>query len=337
MRWSTGVFGLVFGLLASGCQIDRCAGKPVAPGEALTCPVPDQTDRAFDLEVPEGWDGKSPLPVLVAFHGGGGNRRSALRVTCPGGDEGSPLCLSALARARGVAVVRPDGTGSRPLRNIRTWNAGGGRDGLNCASGPACKSGVDDVAYFDELMAEVGKVIPVDPRRVFLTGISNGGAISHRLACERAGTVAAIAAVGGSNQFSAAGGACPGGVAVLEIHGTADPCWAFSQSSASCLEGDKAGIKVGTIESMEGWRVRNGCQNTPTSEPLPDTNPGDGTTSTRLRWPQCQSPVELIKVENGGHTWPGGFAYFDVDTIGRVPLDFGSEVLLEFLLAHPRP
>jgi len=335
------LFGLGFALIlggTGGCQtLDRCAGKPVAPGQALVCPVPDQVDRAFDLQIPGGWDGKSPLPVLVAFHGGGGNRRSSVRVSCPGGDESSPGCISAQASARGIAVVRPDGTGSRPLRNVRTWNAGGGRDGLNCASGPACKSGVDDMAYFDELMAEVKQVIPVDPKRLFLTGISNGGAISHRLACERSDQIAAIVAVGGSNQFSAAGGACPGGVAVMEIHGTEDPCWSFQQSSDSCLEGDKAGVKVGTMESMEGWRSRNGCGTETSSEPLADKDPGDGTTATRLRWQGCKAPVELIRVDGGGHTWPGGFAYAGTDIVGRVPQDFGSDTILEFLLAHPKP
>ncbi len=323
---------------SSGCHtLDRCAGKSVAPGQSLSCPVPEHTDRAFELELPASWDGVAPLPVLIAFHGGGGNRHGALRVSCPGGNTDDPGCLSAQARARGLAVVRPDGTGSRPLRNIRTWNAGGGRDGLNCTSGPACKSGVDDLAYFDDLLAELGRTIPVDGKRIFLTGLSNGGAISHRIACERPDRVAAIAAVGGANQFAAAGGACPGGVAVLQVHGTEDPCWTFPQTDRSCLESDNAGIKVGALESTEGWRARNGCDPTPIETPLPDTNPADGTRTTRSSWSNCTAAVELLRVDGGGHTWPNGFPYFGEDRVGRVPRDFGSEILLDFLLAHPRP
>lgn len=325
---------LVYG--GSGCQLEPCAGRPVTPGQSLACPVPGHTDRAFDLELPASWDGSSPLPLLVAFHGGGGNRHGALRVTCPGGDTDSPACLSAQARARGLAVVRPDGTGSRPLRNVRTWNAGGGKGGLDCTSGPACKSGVDDLAYFDDLLAEVQRTVPVDGKRIFLTGLSNGGAISHRIACERPDRIAAIAAVGGANQFAFAGGACPGGVAVLQVHGTDDPCWTYAPTTRSCLAGD-SGLKAGAAESTEGWRVRNGCGATPVETPIPDADPGDGTRSTRVAWPGCSAAVELIRVEGGGHTWPGGFPYLGEDRVGRIPRDYGSELLLDFLLAHPKP
>lgn len=334
-------------LLAVGCRQrgpERCsplAHAAVPPAAATThslaCSVPGQDERAFSMELPEGWDGASPLPLLIAFHGGGGNRRSAERVTCPGGDLQSPGCLSAVARSRGVAVVHPDGTAARLLPNVRTWNAGGGRDGLNCTSGRACREGVDDVRYFDALLAEVKRLVPVDARRVFLTGLSNGGAISHRLACERSEQVAAIVAVGGSNQFAAAHGACPGGVAVLEIHGTADPCWSFAPSEASCLEGENAGIKAGTLDSMEGWRLRNGCGDAVVTTPLPDRAPDDGTTASWLRWPGCKAAVELIRVDGGGHTWPGGFSYQKPSVIGPVSRDFGNEVVLDFLLAHPKP
>ena len=171
-------------------RAEPCAGVAVRPGDSLECPVPEWVDRGFDLEVPAGWDGRSPLPILFAFHGGGGNRRSAASVTCPDGKLDAPECLSAVAKAAGFALVRADGTGSRPVRNVRTWNAGGGVGPWNCTSGGACASGVDDVRFFDDLLAEVGRVVPVDPKRVHLTGLSNGAAISHRLACERPARVA---------------------------------------------------------------------------------------------------------------------------------------------------
>lgn len=314
---------------------DRCAGAAVRPGDSLECPVPGWVDRGFDLEVPEGWDGRTPLPILFAFHGGGGNRRSAASVTCPGGELDAPGCLSAVAKAAGFAVVRADGTGSRPVRNVRTWNAGGGTGPWNCTSGGACKSGVDDVRFFDELLAEVGRVVPVDPKRVHLTGLSNGGAISHRLACERPDRVASFVALGGTNQHVAAGGACAVAVPMLQIHGTEDPCWVYETSARSCL--NEEGDKVGVAPSMEGWRVRNGCQPATDEEPLPDRDPADGTTATRVRWRGCAAATEHIRVTGGGHTWPDGDAYLKEDRIGRVTRDFGSEMIVEFLRAHPKP
>ncbi|MBK6462029.1 MAG: hypothetical protein IPF92_13610 [Myxococcales bacterium] len=316
-------------------RAEPCAGVAVRPGDSLECPVPEWVDRGFDLEVPAGWDGRSPLPILFAFHGGGGNRRSAASVTCPDGKLDAPECLSAVAKAAGFALVRADGTGSRPARNVRTWNAGGGVGPWNCTSGGACASGVDDVRFFDDLLAEVGRVVPVDPKRVHLTGLSNGAAISHRLACERPARVASIVTLGGANQHVAAGGVCAGAVPVLHIHGTEDPCWAYETSGRSCLSED--GEKVGVAPSMEGWRLRNGCEAGTDEAPLPDRDPADGTRSVRVRWRGCAAATEHIRVTGGGHTWPSGHGYLGEDRIGRVTRDFGNEILVEFLRAHPKP
>ncbi|HEY8078657.1 MAG TPA: hypothetical protein VIF62_31215 [Labilithrix sp.] len=304
------------------------------PGERRECAMPGWDDRGFTLEVPRSWNGASPLPLVVAFHGGGGNRGAAESVTCPGGDRASAGCLSAVALAAGFAVVRPDGTGSRLLARLRTWNAGGGKDGWNCTSGRACKDGVDDVRYFDALLVEIGKQIPIDPKRIHATGLSNGAAMSHRLACERADRIASIVAVGGSNQHAATGGACAGGVPVLEIHGTEDPCWTYATSSEACL-GD-GGKKVGVAESMEGWRLRNGCSAETDETPLADRDPSDGTHATLVRWRGCRASVELVRVDGGGHTWPNGDPYFSERRIGRVTHDFGSEVVIDFFRAHAK-
>jgi len=328
-------------LLLPGCGVSplqRCAGQHPVAGARLQCPVPGWTDRAFSLALPDDWDGQTRLPVVVAFHGGGGTRKAAARGPSPDGDPAAAAGLVRLAGRLGFAVVRPDGTGSRPLRNVRTWNAGGGRDGFNCASGGACRAGVDDLAYFDDLLTELAQVIPLDERRVHLTGLSNGGAISHRLACQRGAKVASIAAVGGTNQHGETDGECSGGPAVLQLHGTDDPCWTYEASARSCLEGPDAGIKVGVAESMAGWARRNGCTGEPVETPLPDVDPDDGTQSVRLVWPGCRAAVELVRIVGGGHTWPGGYAYLSEARVGKVARDFAaSTLILEFFRAHPRP
>jgi len=315
--------------------LDRCG--PASAGAALECPVPEWFDRAFAVHVPARWDGKSALPLIVAFHGGGGNRAAAEQVTCPDGEKGGARCLAAIANAAGYVVVFPDGTGTRPTRNVRTWNAGGGTGGWHCVSAGACEEGVDDVAYFDALLAEVRRVVAIDPRRVFLTGLSNGGAIAHRLACERGATIAAIAPVGGTNQFAAAGGRCDARVPILHVHGTEDPCWGYATTDATCSI-LKPGRKVGVAESMEGWRVRNGCAATATEIAMPDLDPGDGTRIAHRAFDGCAAATEHLRVDGGGHTWPGGHQYLSVDTIGRVSYDLvASAEIVRFFDAHPRP
>jgi polyhydroxybutyrate depolymerase len=326
---------IVLWVLVVACRprfADDCATVNIAPGDRVTCKVPGWVDRAFDLELPASWDGASPLPVVIAYHGGGGNREGAPRVTCPGGDLDDPGCIDAIARARGYAVVYPDGTGSRPLRDVRTWNGGGGGPGAYCASGPACARDIDDIDYTDDLLAEVGAAIPIDPRRVFATGLSNGGAMSHRIGCERTATFAAIAPVGGANQHADGGGAC-GAMPVLHIHGTEDDCWPFGGGTGGCLE--QSGRKTSVDETMAGWAARNGCAITFTDAPIPDRDPGDGATSFRRTWNGCAVATELIVVEGGGHTWPSGWPF--LERAGRVTRDYGSEVILDFFDAHPRP
>ena len=319
---------LVVVVLAACRPVGLCADKDVRAGDTVTCEVDGWVDRAFRLDVPASWDGTSELPVIVTYHGGGGNREAAEKVTCPDGILDDPRCLVETATSRGYAVVAPDGTGGRPLRGVRTWNAGGDE---YCASGAACARDIDDLGYTDDLLDEVQAAIPVDAGRIFATGLSNGGAMSHRLACQRADVFAAVAAVGGANQHADDGGPCDAR-AVLHLHGTLDPCWPFSGGGGDCIETE--GRKTSVDETMTGWAQRNGCATTFVDTPLPDRDPADGTTSVRRAWDGCAQPTELVIIEGGGHTWPSGWSY--LERAGTVSRDFDSNLLVDFFDAHPR-
>jgi poly(3-hydroxybutyrate) depolymerase len=315
-------------VVAAGCarRAARCAVEPSANGRA--CALVGYPDRAFDLVVPPG-EGGTPRPLLILFHGGGGSRRSAETVTCPDGDPREPGCLGNVAIARGFVVARPDGTGARLLPNVRTWNAGGGKDGLQCVSGRACADGVDDIAYVRALLDEIARLTPVDQRRVYVAGLSNGGAFAHRVACELGGRVAGVVAVGGANQFQAAGGVCPRPVPVLQIHGTADPCWAFTGGNGACLQ-DDGQKKQGAVASTDAWATINGCSGRRTETP-PDRDASDGTTRVRVIGEGCRAATELWRMEGGGHTWPSGHPYFPERRIGRVSREATNDDLLDWL------
>ena len=313
-----------------GCSLglDPCSDQVLRPGDIVECSVPGWTDRAFTLHLPTtAQTPNGPRGVIIDFHGGGGNRLSANQSTCPAGNDQAPGCLAALANARGYAVVFPDGTGGRPARNLRTWNAGGGHV-VGCVSGAACRSNVDDAKYFDAVLEQLQSSKLLDLDHLFLTGISNGAAVTHRLACERNQAIRAIAPVAGTNQFFADGGSCSAAMAVLQIHGTEDPCWPFDGGSQTCLE--DAGEKIGVAESMEGWRQRNECTATSVTASLNDLDPTDGTTVVQQRWQGCRKATEALIIHGGGHAWPNGNPYASETRIGRVTHDVGSEQILQF-------
>ncbi len=342
---SIAVLLLLRSLLASEGVVATC--EKARPGQAVSCrvragaaaPDPRWDDRAFDLVVPAGWDGTTPLPVILALHGGGGNRRSAERVTCPRGDTDDPGCLTSLATAAGFAVVRPDGTAG-PLK-LRTWNAGGGENGWQCVSGRACARGVDDLAYLDAVRATVEGVLPVEGW--YATGLSNGGAMSYRLACERAEVVRGIAVFGAGNQAAAFPGCAPAGpVAILDVHGTADACWGYATGTTACAQRD-GGKKVGARATLEGgdgltgWATHLGCARAPGGDfvtervRLPD-RAADGLWSEEVRYAGCVAPLMHVVTHGGGHTVPGGYSYLDV--AGAVTTDFlASERIVGFFSA----
>ncbi|MCX5746251.1 MAG: hypothetical protein NT062_27555 [Proteobacteria bacterium] len=202
-------------------------------------------------------------------------------------------------------------------------------------SGGACKAGVDDLRYFDDLLVELGATIPVDAARVYLTGISNGGAITHRLACQRPDRIAAIAPVAGANECADDGDPCDARVPVRAFHGTADPCWAYDGGDGACLQDDGA-PKTAVAATMAGWAARNGCAPTSTDAPRAARDPDDGTTATLRTWDGCAAATELFVIDGGGHTWPGGWPYLGEDRIGRVSHEVDNADILDFFDAHRR-
>lgn len=312
----------VLGMVSTACGAD-CARVGIAEPGDVTCRMEGWPGRNVLVHTPLGWDGASTLPVVVARHGHSGTKDGFNRTTCESGETGGRNCLNTVADEEGFAVVYPDGTGGF-LGFGRSWNAGGGEDGLRCVGDPACTDGVDDVAYDDDLFALMAEILPLDATRVYAAGMSNGAAMSHRLACERSDRYAAIVTVAGANQASGSPGCSPTvPVPVLHIHGTDDRCWGYEGAVGGACEGDQTGDFVTVADSMAFWAAANGCDDETVSGALPDAADDEQTTA-RSTWTGCEAATEHLRVEGGGHTWPGGWQYLDAETIGPVTLDFSA-------------
>src|SRR5690348_6350105 len=133
-------------------------------------------ERSYSLHVPPEAVGKRDLPLVVVLHGGGGSGAAAAKQSG----------FDAEADRQGFVVAYPDGTrriaAGRP--GFYTWNAG------DCC-GPAMEQHVDDVGFIRAMVAAIAAVQPIDKKRVYATGISNGGMMAYRLACDASSIFAA--------------------------------------------------------------------------------------------------------------------------------------------------
>jgi polyhydroxybutyrate depolymerase len=158
-------------------------------------------DRSYHVHVPPQYDASKPTPVILAFHGGGTNAQ-IMAFSCG---------LNAKADDAGFIVVYPNGTGDEKLK--LTWNSGGFR-------APNGKKQPDDVAFTAAVIDDLAKVTNVDAKRIYATGMSNGGMMCYRLAAELSKKIAAIASVSGTMSVKKYRPKRP--VAVIHFHGTAD-------------------------------------------------------------------------------------------------------------------
>ena len=225
--------------------------------------------RSYLVHVPPGASG--PLPVVLAFHGGGGNK---------GGFQ-LYAELDRLADRERFMVVYPDGTGPLPNR-LLTWNGGDG------CCGYAMANRVDDVGFAVAVVTDLEGRSPVDRRRVYATGHSNGAILSHKLAAERSGFVAAVAPVAGSLDLRNFNPTRP--VPVLQIHSVDDPRALYAGGLGPPFPGTDNRVMHQPVQGgLDRWIVANGCSTRPdTLEKRSEHRSGSVQTATLLAWRGCR-------------------------------------------------
>jgi polyhydroxybutyrate depolymerase len=299
------------GLTVAGCaahpsttagQLGSPAASAVPVGSSAGTLASGGRTRTYRIYRPASLVPGSPAPLVVFLHGGFGDGAQA---------EGA-YGWDAAADAGRFVVVYPDGVS-------KAWNGG------TCCGVPQ-QQGIDDVGFIRDLVATAEAALPIDPARVFATGISNGGIMAYRLACE----TDLFAAIGpdSATQLVACTGASP--TSVIAIHGLADTRVPYAGGMGSGV-GHVDGPAVPTV--LAGWRTTDGCGD-PSS-----TTVGVVTTSV-AGCPQGRA-VELITVAGAGHQWPGGKC-MDPLVAAVLGLDQPSTaldataVIWAFFAAHPK-
>jgi polyhydroxybutyrate depolymerase len=295
----------VLAVCVAGCGVRHvsAAGARDLPGTFRSGGM----DRTYMLHAPPG----DPVGLVLSLHGGGGTGTGQQGLTD----------LDAVADANNLLVVYPNGYD-------KSWADGRG-------ASPADRHHVDDVGFLVALAVKLQSDYNIAPGHVFATGMSNGGFMTNRLACDRPDVFAAIAPVAGTlGPNVSCNPSRP--VSVLEAHGTADPLVPFNGGTVRGRGGVSHSISVDAMVAK--WRSADGCQGDPSAQVLPSV--GDGTVVHRFDYTACAASTEVVfyQIDNGGHTWPGGKQYLPQAVIGRTSraLD-ASEVIAKFFLAHPRP
>ena len=243
----------------------RPASPPAAVPATTTVEV---ADRPVQLYVPASRPVGVPAALVVVLHGYTGEADGAVQF----------FGLRPLADQRGFLVAAPQGTADSEGKTF--WNA----------SKACCNFGgsaVDDSAYLSQVIATVVATQGVDPARVYVVGHSNGGFMAHRLACEHADQVAAIASLAGALDSDAdCTPAQP--VSVVQIHGTADETIRYDGGE---IEGRPYTSAAKTVAL---WRRVDGCRSEGRSgERFDADNDVAGDDLRPTTWTTCRANTEV--------------------------------------------
>lgn len=237
--------------------------------------------RTYQLHLPTGYTGTSDIPLVIAMHGGTGS--------------GPQLALQSLlnpkSNAEDFIVVYPEGEIGTGLR---TWNAG-------WCCGYAVANDVDDVGFISALIDSLNLNFAVDLNRVYATGMSNGGFMAYRLACELSDRIAAIAPVAASMGMD---NCTPTrAVPIISFHSYLDDNVPLDGGVGSGLSGHWNSPQDSVLTV---WSQKNNC------DLPPDTLQNDSQ-FLHLIWNNCNCDYTLEQyiTQDGGHSWPGGIAFGD--------------------------
>ncbi|GAB3004092.1 extracellular catalytic domain type 1 short-chain-length polyhydroxyalkanoate depolymerase [Mycobacterium bourgelatii] len=296
-------------LLVCATCVTGCAEQKVSADRSRDIPGTfhyDKLKRTYVVHVPPG----DPVGLVLNLHGGGGTGIGQQNLTR----------FNSVADAANLVVVYPDGYD-------KSWADGRG-------AAPADRRHLNDVGFLVALVERVQKEFDVPAGHIFATGMSNGGFMSNRLACDRADLFAAIAPISGTLGV---GVPCNPSrpVSVLAAHGTADRIVPFNGGKVRGRGGISQAISV--ANSLDRWRAIDGCKGAPSVQNLPDVR--DGTRVRRFDSTGCKDGTEVVfyQIDDGGHTWPGSKQYLPKSVIGLTTRTFdSSQVIAQFFLTHGR-
>jgi len=258
-----------------------CGAAVVEPGTHRGLPVVvDSVEQRFSMRVPESYDGTTPVPLWLQFHGGGLSASSALpKVTNTADDHG-------------FVAVAPEGFFGGPLgQSGWGWRPDDTEIDLTSAN--------PDIAFMHALIDHAAETLCIDLARVYAAGFSNGGGAATVASCALDDRIAAVASVAGLvfDFGDACGQVRP--VPYLAVHGKTDRQLHFDGGSIIDHPIKDRYISAPIPDRVAAIAARNGCESEPTVEAVTED-------AERSTWScPADADVQLIAIDGwqGGHTW----------------------------------
>jgi polyhydroxybutyrate depolymerase len=244
----------------------------------------DGLQRTFFVHLPENYNPAMSYPLVFAMHGGGSLGYEGI--------EGQSQ-LSALSDLENFMVVYPEGL---KRMGFRTWNAG------DCCPLASVRE-TNDVGFINALLEKLKMELSINHRKVYATGFSNGGQLAYKLANRYPNKFAAVSAVAGVLQDFPFNPTRK--VPIIHFH-------AYPDSTAPYYGGFSdaplINLKFPSVDSTL-LLIANNYQ----CNQLKDTVFTNPDTYDYFRYSACaeNALIELYVSKDGGHTWPGGQAFFN--------------------------
>lgn len=249
-------------------------------------------ERLYNVHVPESYDSRTSVPLVINFHGGGGDMEAAA----------TQSDMNAKSEEAGFIVVYPQGV-VRPISKIfglsgGTWNAG------VAGGGYAYDNNIDDVGFISKMLDELELQYKIDRQRIYSTGLSMGGMMSYRLACELSDRIAAIAPIASNLVLDQTECTPSRPISVMHFQGTADRVVPYNggESDPTLPKYFVVGGPYKPIqETINFFADLNSCN----TDKRITYQKGEVVCQTQ---DSCSGNTEVIlcTIDGGGHTWPGG-------------------------------
>lgn len=255
------------------------------PGDYEFTLVHDGLRRQYLVHVPLSFDPSKPSAVVIGLHGGGGHAAHFAK------DENYGVITA--SEKHGFIAVTPNGYSKNRRGLFATWNAG-------ACCGDARDAKIDDVGFIAAVIARVKRQAVVDDARVYAMGMSNGGLMAYRLACEIPDIVRGVMAVAGTDNTLGCAPSRP--TPVLHVHAINDTHVLYNGGAGEDAFRDQTKVTdfVSVPATVKKWVALNKAEETPRR-----VLTVDGAHCDLHAAKSGGAPVQLCVTDAGGHSWPG--------------------------------